>query len=151
MTDSLERICGLLNKYEVDYLIVGGVAVIFHGYLRTTADLDVWYQPSLENFNRLIQAFDENGTDVSELHTMVFDPSKAFLRIPMEEFKTDFLPQIPGGLTFVEAKARAQLLRIGNVDIPFIGYEDLIRNKKSTNRLKDLADVEELEKRKKLE
>lgn len=38
--EALVSICTLLNKHEVNYLVIGGVAVIFHGYTRATADLD---------------------------------------------------------------------------------------------------------------
>ena len=43
MKEALVLICSLLNRHEVDYMVIGGVAVIFHGYTRATADLDFWY------------------------------------------------------------------------------------------------------------
>ena len=65
MKEALVSICSLLNKHEVDYLVIGGVAVIFHGYTRATGDLDFWYKPSLDNFHKIIKAFKEYGIDVS--------------------------------------------------------------------------------------
>jgi predicted nucleotidyltransferase len=149
MKEALISICSLLNKHEVDYLVIGGVAVIFHGYTRGTADLDFWYKPSLDNFHKIIKAFKEYGIDVSELEKAVFDPQKTFLRFPTPGFKTELLPSIAGGMTFKEAKEKAENIELDGVNVPIIGYDHLLKNKTITNRLKDQADVEELSKRKK--
>jgi predicted nucleotidyltransferase len=148
MKEALVSICALLNKHQVNYLVIGGVAVIFHGYTRATADLDFWYDPSIDNFNKIIKAFKEYGVDVSELEKTVFDPRKTFLRFPTPGFKSEFLPTIPGNVTFKDARGNAENIQLDGVSIPIIGYDDLIKNKKVTNRLKDQADIEELAKRK---
>jgi hypothetical protein len=150
MKEALVSICSLLNKHEVDYLVIGGVAVIFHGYTRATADLDFWYKPSLNNFHKIIMAFKEYGIDVSELEEAVFDPKKTFLRFPTPGFKTEFLPSLAGDMSFTAAKKNAVSIELDGVNVPLIGYNDLIKNKTLTNRLKDQADIEELAKRKKL-
>ena len=151
MKETLVSICTLLNKHEVDYLLIGGVAVIYHGYTRSTADLDFWYRPSLDNFYKIIKAFKEYGIDVSSLEKTVFDPKKTFLRFPTQGVKAEFLPSIPGDMAFKEAKANAENMELDGVKIPVIGYDDLVKNKTITNRLKDQADVEELAKRKKIQ
>lgn len=150
MKETLVEICSLLNKHEVDYLLIGGVAVVFHGYTRSTADLDFWYNPTLTNFHKIINAIKEYGIEVSELEKIVFDPRKTFLRFPTSVFQTEFLPTIPGDISFKAAKENAEVLTINNTQVFVIGYEDLIKNKTSTNRLKDQADIEELAKRKKM-
>ena len=147
MKETLVEICTLLNKHEVDYLLIGGVAVVFHGYTRSTADLDFWYNPTITNFQKIINAIKEYGIDVSELEKIVFDPEKTFLRFPTSVFQAEFLPTIPGDISFKIAKEKAEILTINNTQVFIIGYEDLIKNKISTNRLKDQADVEELTKR----
>ena len=149
MKETLVSICSLLNKHEVDYLVIGGVAVIFHGYTRATADLDFWYNPTLNNFHKIIKAFKEYGIEVSELEEAVFDPKKTFLRFPTPGFKTELLPALAGDMSFNEAKKNAENIELDGVNVPIIGYDDLVRNKRFTNRLKDQADVEELAKRKK--
>ena len=146
---TLVSVCALLNKHHVDYLVIGGIAVIFHGYTRATADLDFWYKPSIDNFQKIVKAFDEYGIDVSSLNNIVFDPRKTFLRLPTKGLTSKFLPVIPGELSFTEAKSNAEILEWDGVSIPVIGYNDLIKNKKLSNRLRDLADIEELEKRRK--
>lgn len=149
MKEVLVSICSLLNKHKVDYLVIGGVAVIFHGYTRATADLDLWYKPSLNNFHKIIKAFKEYGIDVSDLEDAVFDPKKTFLRFPTAGFKTELLPSLAGDMSFDEAKEKSENLELDGVNVPIIGYDDLIKNKTLTNRLKDQADIEELAKRKK--
>jgi hypothetical protein len=150
MKEALVSICSLLNKHEVDYRVIGGVAVIFHGYTRATADLDFWYNPSLNNFHKIIKAFQEYGIDVSELEEAVFDPKKTFLRFPTAGFKAEFLPSLAGDMSFTDAKKNADNIELDGVNVPVIGYDDLIKNKMLTNRLKDQADIEELGKRKKV-
>ena len=149
MKDTLVEICTLLNKHEVDYLLIGGVAVIYHGYTRSTADLDFWYNPTLTNFHKIISAIKEYGIDVTDLETIVFDAKKSFLRFPTASFRAEFLPSIPGDISFQAAREKAEVLQVNNTSVFIIGYEDLIKNKQSTNRLKDQADIEELTKRRK--
>ena len=149
MKEALVSICSLLNKHEVEYLVIGGVAVIFHGYTRATADLDFWYKPSLDNFHKIVKAFKEYGIDVAELEEAVFDPKKTFLRFPTPGFKTEFLPFLPGDMSFTDAKKNSSSIELDGVNVPILGYDDLIKNKTLTSRLKDLADIEELAKRKK--
>lgn len=138
-----------MNKHEVDYLVIGGVAVIFHGYTRATADLDLWYKPTLNNLQKIINAFKEYGFDVSELEEAVFDPTKTFLPFPTPGFRTELLPFLAGDIPFDEAKAKADKIELDGVNVPIIGYDDLVRSKAFTNRLKDQADIEDLAKRKK--
>ena len=64
MKETLLSVCALLNKHEVEYMVIGGVAVIYHGYTRATSDIDFWYKPSLENFHKIIAAYREYGIDV---------------------------------------------------------------------------------------
>lgn len=146
MKETLLSVCALLNKHEVEYMVIGGVAVIYHGYTRATSDIDFWYKPSLDNFHKIIAAYKEYGVDVSDLEKVVFDPKKAFLRFPTE-FKTELLPTLGTEVSFKEAKEKCEILELEGVSIPVIGYDHLIQSKMLTNRLKDKADVEELGKR----
>lgn len=127
MKETLVSICSLLNKHQVDYLVIGGVAVIFHGYTRATADLDFWYKPTLNNFHKIIKAFKEYGFDVSELEEAVFDPKKTFLRFPTPGFKTELLPSLAGDISFNEAKEKAENIELDGVNVPIMGYDDLVR------------------------
>ncbi|HYG19716.1 MAG TPA: nucleotidyltransferase [Ohtaekwangia sp.] len=148
MKETFLGVCTLLNKHKVEYMVIGGVAVIYHGYTRATADIDFWYRPSLDNFHKIVRALKEYGIDVSELEDLVFDPQTTFIRLPTPGVTTELLPAIAGNLSFKDARERAEIFELDGVTIPVIAYPDLIINKKTTNRLKDQSDVEELTKRK---
>ena len=80
----LSKVCTVLSKCEVEYIIVGGTAVQYYGYHRPSsipistpeidADLDFWYKPTNENFQRPIVALDE--LKIAGLKELVFDPKK---------------------------------------------------------------------------
>jgi predicted nucleotidyltransferase len=152
----LSKVCTVLSKYEVEYIMVGGTAVQYYGYHRPSritistpeidADLDFWYKPTNENFQRLILALDELKIDTSGLKELVFDPKTTFLRVPHEGFHTDFLPEMKGLATFRECKKNAKGLELDGTTVHILSLEDLILNKKAVNRAVDLSDAEELEK-----
>ncbi len=149
MIDAYKNICKNLNQHHVEYLVIGGIAVIAHGYPRSTGDVDFWYRPTIENYLKLLAAFKDMGVDISTLETAVFDSKKSFFRIPALGIKAEFLPQVQGQIKFPEAYQRAKRFDFEGISIPVIGYNDLIKMKLETNRPKDLADVDELEKRRK--
>lgn len=149
MIEAYKNICAQLNRHKVEYLVIGGVAVIAHGYPRSTGDVDFWYRPTTENYLNLLTAFKDLGADISDLEKLVFDPRKSFLRIPALGIKTEFFPQVKGETKFTDAFKRAKIFNLEGVSIAIIGYNDLIKIKKDTNRPKDLGDIDELEKRRK--
>lgn len=55
--ESLRKICQALNEHQVEYMLIGGVAVGFHGFPRSTADIDFWYNPTISNFSKLISGY----------------------------------------------------------------------------------------------
>jgi hypothetical protein len=150
MIKAYKDICAQLNWHKVEYLVIGGVAVIAHGYPRSTGDVDFWYRPTIENYINLLKAIEALGIDTSDLDKLVFDPRKSFLRIPALGIKAEFLPQVKGDTKFGEAYRRSKIFDLEGISVAIIGYGDLIKIKKATNRPKDLGDVDELEKRRKL-
>ncbi|MCX6311276.1 MAG: hypothetical protein NT084_06510 [Bacteroidetes bacterium] len=66
-----------LNDCEVEYMLVGGYSVILHGHNRTTGDMDIWVGKTLENYNKLVKAFEK-------FRMPVFDMTEGnFLRNPL--------------------------------------------------------------------
>ena len=136
----LSKVCTVLSKYEVEYIIVGGTAVQYYGYHRPSritiskpeidADLDFWYKPTNENFQRVILALNELKIDTSGLKELVFDPKKTFLRVPHEGFHTDFLPEMKGLAPFRECKKNAKGLDLDGITVYILSLEDLILKKK---------------------
>lgn len=137
-----------LHRYKVEYLIIGGAAVNVHGYTRATGDLDIWYNPTQKNFENLIAAIESFGFDISPLKTQNQSLEKSFIRIPLDFFSVELLSMIDGNIKFDEAYAKPYFIALENLQVPVIGYDDLIENKIMSRRPKDLEDIAQLEKRK---
>ncbi len=157
--ESLQKISFLLNKYEVEFIVVGGVAVGYHGYRRISGismykpemktDLDFWYKPTVSNFVNLVKALSELGVPNESLDKIIFDPKKTFLKIPHSNFHTDFLPQMLGLDSFSECKANSSKEIVDGNTLYILGYDDLIKNKIMVGRTIDTEDIKELDKLKK--
>ncbi len=141
-----EMILAML-KHEVEFLLIGGYAVIFHGYIRATGDMDVWLKPTDENKERLLNAFKEMEFELDglkQLRLMDFTDVVVF-HIGDEPERIDFLSKVQG-LNFEKAFADRRFLTIQGKEVPFLNLDDLIVSKLLAGRLKDQADVEELQK-----
>jgi predicted nucleotidyltransferase len=136
----------LLNERKVRYVVVGGYAVAYHGYPRYTGDLDVFVESSSENAARLIGVYGEFGFNIADMRPEMFTTPENVVRIGHEPVRLEVLTSI-SGVTFAEAYVGRIEVRLEDLVVPFISYPDLIMNKKSTGRRKDLVDAEELQKR----
>ena len=133
----------LLGKYDVDYMVVGGYAVAVHGYPRFTKDLDVFYCNDAANTRRLKQALLEFGFPSEDLKEELFSEDGTVIQFGAPPCQIDLLNQI-SGVSYEEAEGETVVARYGDVEIRVIGKEHLLRNKTSTDRLKDKADAEEI-------
>jgi predicted nucleotidyltransferase len=135
-----------LEKFSVDYLVVGGYAVIYHGYNRTTGDLDIWVNPTSENYEKLKKAFVDFGMsffDVTEekfLNLSDFDVF-TFGRPPV---CIELLTAVKG-LNFKESFGHSALVKYDGINVRMIDIRDLVTAKKAANRSKDLDDLEHLD------
>lgn len=138
-----EELLRLLEENKVEYMIVGGYAVAFHGHPRFTKDLDLFYEVSDANVSRLRNALLTFGFSEPELPEEVFTDSDNVLTFGAAPSRVDLLGRIDG-VTYGDAKSKAVRGRYGSVGVTFIGRAELIRNKQSTTRTRDKADAEEL-------
>lgn len=138
----------LLAKHEVRHLIVGGYAVAVHGYPRYTGDLDVFIALDTQTAEAVTAAFRDFGFTETDINARTFLVPKSIVEVGREPLKLHVMNSI-SGVAFDDAYAHRQTVRIDDLDVPFISYEDLVRNKSSTGRGRDLVDVEELERRRK--
>ena len=146
MDQGLLDFWGALNKYNVRYILVGGVAVRFHGFNRTTDDLDVWLEDTPTNRKNLRSAFFELGYgDFEEIETMQFIPGwTSFFAAGIE---IDFMTQILGleNITFDECYNNSPIFEFNKeLEVRFLHLNHLISAKKATNRSKDQLDLEYL-------
>jgi len=132
-----------LHKNAVEYLLVGGYAVGIHGYVRPTADLDVWIAATPENADRLLVALDEFGFGGAGLRTEWLVEQHNVIRMGVPPLRIEIQTGI-SGVSFQECYRRAESVDIDGVLVKVISLDDLKRNKKAAGRLKDLADLEGL-------
>lgn len=139
-----EELLRSLEEHNVDYMIVGGYAVAYHGYPRFTKDIDVFFDCSSENIERLRNALLTFGFRKEQLPREAFASKGNILTFGVTPTRVDLINELDG-ITFVEAMHNVVRGRYGDVEAKFIGLNDLIRNKKATTRTQDKADAEELE------
>jgi len=133
----------LLDVHRVDYMIVGDYAVAYHGFPRFTKDIDVFFCDAGDNLVRLQAALVDFGFQPATVPIETLGKPDAVLAIGIEPVRIDLLNRIDG-VTFNDARANVVRGRYGNVEVTFIGKEDLLRNKRASGRHRDLGDVEEL-------
>lgn len=133
----------LLNSRDVDYLIVGGYALAFHGCPRFTGDIDIYIKPTRENAERVLSAlgafgFGGIGIGLDDLCT----PEKV-IQLGVPPVRIDLLTSI-SGVSVDQAFSDAVVGEYGDVQVYFLSRECLVTNKKASGRSKDLADLEAL-------
>lgn len=133
----------LFNSHGVEYLLVGGYAVIHHGYVRSTGDMDLWVAVNPSNARRVSAALQEFGFSAADVPPALFQKEGHMARMGNAPFRIEILTRI-SGLSFANAFARRIRVSIDEFDVNVIALEDLIINKTASGRLKDLADVENL-------
>lgn len=134
-----------LNANGVKYLLVGGYAVGFHGYSRSTNDIDIFVSADLDNAKKLVAALTEFGFSGSELSTEIFTKKDSLVVMGVEPMAIDILNYLKG-IDFETAYSNRHVMKSENIEISLISFSDLITNKKQVGRYKDLSDVEYLEK-----
>ena len=155
LKDNILNICNVLNKHSVQYLIVGGVAVALHGYFRISTDssglpadkhdLDFWYNPTYDNYFALLNALAELGQDVEKFQKeRVPNPAKSFFKLDFEKFTLDFIPELKGLTNFRSSFKNREIVIFDEIEISYMGYEDLIKEKEINPRPKDVDDIEQL-------
>ena len=132
-----------LNRADVRYLIVGGIAVAAHGHVRYTKDLDVWVEASKENALRIVAAIDDFGLGSLNLVPEDFEKERLIVQLGYEPKRIDILTKI-SGVTFSDAYPHAVVTELMSVPTRVIDKQRLCTNKLASGRLQDLADVEAL-------
>jgi hypothetical protein len=141
--EDFEDFLRLLADRKVEFVIVGGYAVAFHGYVRTTQDLDIFFRESEKNSRNVLAAFNDFGLPVNE---QIFNE----LRVPGNIIRMGFPPvriemmNTISGLSFADVWDNRVPGKYGKVNINYISYRDLLTNKKASGRPKDIADFDEL-------
>lgn len=139
-----EEFIELLNKHRVKYMIVGAYAFALYAKPRNTGDLDIFIESSDENAGLMMRVLTEFGLESLKITKEDFITEGRVIQLGVSPVRIDIM-NIIDGVNFDEAFNRIEKVQFGNSFANFISKTDLIKNKLSTNRLKDKADAEELQ------
>jgi hypothetical protein len=143
LNQDFKEFIGSLNDNGVKYLVVGGYAVAFHGHPRYTRDLDIWIQVSPENASRLMKAIRQFGFESLGLREEDFLVTDQVIQLGYPPNRIDVIGSADG-VNFEECYPARVQVNVGGIQVDFIDLEHLKKNKKSSGRLQDLADLENL-------
>lgn len=144
LSQDFKEFLELLNKNQIEYLVVGGYAVGIHGYPRYTGDIDIWIKMSEENSEKMVSVLEEFGFGSYELKREDFLNINNVIQLGYPPLRIDIIMAIDGIEDFEECYSKRTIKEIDNIKINFIGFEELIKNKKATGRDKDIIDLKNL-------
>ena len=133
----------LLNAHRVEYLLIGGYAVAYHGYPRATADMDIWIAVHPRNAERIVAALREFGFDLPRLSPDLFLKEGQIIRMGVPPVRIEIATGI-SGVSFGECYAARVVDVLDEVEVNLINLAHLKVNKKTAGRHKDLDDLEHL-------
>jgi predicted nucleotidyltransferase len=136
----------LLNEKGVDYLLIGGYAVGYYGYPRTTADLDVWIAISPGNAHKMVDVIRQFGMSSPDLTADLFQHPGNIIRMGVAPVRIEVLNEIDG-VSFPTCFKNRRSAVIDGLPVNLISLRHLRINKKAAGRHKDLDDLEHLPKK----
>jgi hypothetical protein len=131
------------NKNRVEYVIVGGYALAFHGAPRYTGDLDILVNASEDNAHRILQALNEFGFGAVGLSIQDFREPDKVIQLGYPPVRVDIVTSI-SGVSWGEAFQNRVAGKYGDIRVYYIGRKQFVINKRTVGRKKDLADLEAL-------
>lgn len=148
LSSDLREFIEYLNSNEVEYLVVGALAVSWHGFPRYSADVDFLIRPSQVNSERVLRALSQFGFGSLDISASDLTIAGKVIQLGYEPNRIDLMTSITG-VSFDEAWADRSPGNLDGLPVNFIGRACLLRNKDVTGRAKDRIDAEELRRQKK--
>ncbi len=133
----------LLNNHEVEYMVVGGYALAFHGEPRFTGDLDIWIDCTESNAEKMLLVMNDFGAASLGFTKKDFLDATIIKQIGQPPLRLDILSEIDG-VKYSDAVKDKQHFKSGDLSIPVIGVRDFIKNKESVGRKKDFQDAKKM-------
>ena len=133
----------LLDAHGVEYLLVGGYAVGFYGYPRTTGDMDVWIAARPDNAKRVAAALREFGFEAPSLSPSLFLEPGRIVRMGVPPMRIEIFTAV-SGISFESCYPLRTKAVIDGIPVSFLDVENLKKNKRAAGRHKDLDDLEHL-------
>ena len=144
MNSDFKELLQIFAEEEVEYLIVGGYAVIHYTQPRYTKDIDIWVKPSVENAARVTKAFARFGIPLIEVTEEDFASEGLQFVIGVSPCQIDFLTSLPGAPDFDRAWEDRSVEKAEGFELFFLGKDALVMAKENAGRPQDLADLDEL-------
>ena len=144
-----EDFIGLCNKYQLEYLVIGGFAVSIHGYPRTTKDLDICINNTEENAKKVLAILNDFGFGSLNFKMEDFLKKDMIAQLGYPPIRIDILNDL-NGVDFDYAFKNKRIVNMNGIPTNFIGYNELIINKENAGRDQDLLDIKKLKDRNKL-
>jgi predicted nucleotidyltransferase len=138
-----EDFVALLNKHVVDYMIIGGYALAFHGKPRHTGDLDIWIDISDNNAQKMLNVINDFGMASLGMRKTDFLQKGIITQIGYPPLRIDILNEIDG-VDFKDAYPNKLVIDVDDLPVNYIGLDDFIKNKQVSGRHQDISDVNEL-------
>ena len=132
-----------LTQHRVEYLLVGGHAVAFHGWPRFTKDIDFWIRPSADNALRILTVLHEFGFGDVGLEATDFSEPGKVIQLGIPPNRIDLVTAIDG-VVFESAWDRRVEAEYAGLPLYIIHLDDLLQNKRTSARPQDLLDLEKL-------
>ncbi len=143
LQSDLNEFVELLNSNKVDFIVVGGHAVAFHGHPRFTGDIDFLVRPNAENGKRIVQVLVQFGFLSLGVQAADFEVPEQVIQLGRPPNRIDLLTAI-SGVSFEEAWSTRVAGQLGPNCVSFLGLDALLKNKAATGRDKDREDVKKL-------
>ena len=145
LNQDFKEFIALLNQHNVQYIVIGGYALAFHGHPRYTKDIDIWIDAKEDNAKRVLDVLRDFGFGSVNLDIQDFISEENIIQLGYPPNRIDILTSAKG-VVFGDCISSSHLIMIGDLEVRFLDIQNLIVNKQETGRLQDLADVEALEK-----
>jgi hypothetical protein len=145
LNKDLREFIECLNSNEVEYLIVGAMAVSWHGFPRYSGDIDFLVRPDSANAERVLKSLRMFGFGNLDIAADDLTAPGKVIQLGREPNRIDILTSVTG-VTFENAWTSRSVGKLDGIDVQFIGLDALLKNKDATGRSKDLIDAIELRK-----
>ena len=140
LNEDYREMLQLLLEEQVDFMIVGAYALGTHGYPRATGDIDIWVKPDPFNSKKTFRALARFGAPLDGIKPDDFSTEGIIFQIGVIPRRIDIITKVDG-ITYKEADEDKISVEIGELNIPVISLEKLIKNKSATGREKDKLDI----------
>lgn len=146
LNEDYKEILQIFIDNKIEFLVVGAYALGVYGWPRATGDIDLWVMASPQNSQKVYNALAQFGAPMEQINEKTFCEQGIVFQIGVAPRRIDIITKIDG-VDFQQAWAARQEFIIDSLKVPFISKQDLIKNKESTGREKDMLDAKQLRKK----